>query len=129
MKRTLILLLALSLAGCAGDLAKIQGIYTFATTATVPAGDVVVAANAFDALNATATNYGNYCIDQHFPRPLCSAANRRAVIKWVNSGLNAKHALEGSINSGQSALATTYNALIAAVNGLKATPISSVKGS
>lgn len=116
--------LALALGGCA----NLQGIYTLATTATVPASDVVIAANAFDALNATATNYGSYCVAQHFPVPLCSKANRRTVIKAVNTGISAKHALEGSINSGQPAIATIYNTLIASVNTLQASPINTVKG-
>lgn len=123
-KLAIVAALAFGLGGCA----NLQGIYTLATTATVPAGDVVIAANAFDALNATATNYGNYCVTQHFPVPLCSKANRRGVIKAVNSGINAKHALEGSINSGQPAIATVYNVLIAAVNSLQVSPINTVKG-
>jgi hypothetical protein len=116
--------IALALGGCA----NLQGIYTLATTATVPSGDVVIAANAFDALKATAINYGGYCVAQHFPVPLCSKANRRSVIAAVNSGSAARNALEGSINSGQPAISTVYNTLIAAVNSLQASPISTVKG-
>lgn len=122
--KKLALLLALTLGGCA----NLQGIYTLATTATVPAGDVVIAANSFDALKATAVNYGNYCVTQHFPVPLCSKSNRRSVIKAVNSGSQARAALEGSINSGQPAIATIYNTLIAAVNSLQTSPINTVKG-
>jgi hypothetical protein len=114
MKRLLAIAFALSLGACA----QLNGIYTAATTATVSAGDVVIAANAFDALKATAINYGNYC-----------AANRRAVVKAVNSGTAARVQLEASINTGQSALSTVYNVLIAAVNTLQTSPISSVKGS
>lgn len=117
--------LALALGGCA----NLQGIYTLATTATVPAGDVVIAANAFDALKGTAVNYANYCVAQHFPVPVCSKANRRAVIKAVNSGTAAKVQLEASITTAQPALSTVYNTLIAAVNALQASPISTVKGS
>lgn len=122
------LLFAASIALALGGCANLAGIYTLATTATVPAGDVVIAANAFDALNATATNYGGYCVAQHFPVPVCSKANRRSVIKAVNSGIAAKHALEASITSGQPALSTVYNTLIAAVNVLQASPINTVKG-
>lgn len=116
--------LALALGGCA----NLSGIYTLATTATVPAGDVVIAANAFDALKATAVNYGNYCITQHFPVPVCSKANRRSVIKAVNTGSAARVQLEASINTAQPAIATVYNTLIAAVNALQSSPINTVKG-
>jgi|SRR5882724_2440026 len=128
MKRFIALtLLAFTLSGCAG-LQTLQTVYTAATTATVPANDVVVVANAFDALKATATNYGNYCIAQNFPRPVCSASNRRVVIKSVNAGTAARVQLEASITTGQPAVASVYNALIAAVNALTQSPIASVKG-
>jgi len=123
--KKLALLLALALGGCA----NLQGIYTLATTATVPATTVVITANAFDALKATAVNYANYCVAQKFPQPICSASNRRSVIKAVNAGTAARVQLEASINSGQPALSTVYNALVAATNTLTASPINTVKGS
>lgn len=120
-----IALLALSLGGCA----SLQNVYTLATTATVPVGTVVITANAFDALKATAINYANYCVAQKFPQPTCSAANRRSVIKAVNAGTAARVQLEASINTTQPALSTVYNTLVAAVNALTASPINTVKGS
>lgn len=122
--KKLLLIAALALGGCA----QLQGVYTLATTATVPAGDVVIAANSFDALKGTAINYGRYCVAQKFPQPICSASNRRAVIKAVNGGTAARVQLEASINTGQPAIATVYNTLIAAVNALQASPINTVKG-
>jgi hypothetical protein len=124
MKRILAIVFALSLGACA----QLQGVYNLATTSTVPAGDVVIAANSFDALKATAINYGQYCVAQHFPVPVCSKANRRAVIRAVNSGTAARIQLEASINTGQPAVATVYNVLIAAVNSLNASPVNTVKG-
>lgn len=124
MKKIGFMLFALALGGCA----QLNGIYTLATTATVPAGDVIIAANAFDALKATAVNYGNYCVAQHFPVPVCSKANRRSVIKAVNAGTAARIQLVSSINTGQPAIATVYNVLIAAVNNLNASPVNTVKG-
>ena len=122
------IILAFTLALSLGACANLQGIYTLATTATVPASDVIIAANSFNAVKATATNYGRYCIAQQFPQPICSAANRRAVIKAVRSGTAARNALEGSMNSGQPAIATVYNTLISAVNALNASPINTVNG-
>jgi hypothetical protein len=124
MKRIGVILLCLALVGCA----NLQGIYTLATTATVPATSVVIAANSFDALKATAINYAHYCVDQKFPQPVCSASNRRAVIKAVRAGTAARIQLEASINTGQPAIATVYNTLISAVNALTASPINTVKG-
>lgn len=129
MKRIVLgIVVAAALGGCA-QLGQLSNAYTVATTATVPASQVVIAANAFDALKVTAVNYGNYCITQHFPRPVCSANNRRAVIKAVNAGTAARVQLEASINTGQSALSTVYNVLIGAVTSLQASPINTVKGS
>lgn len=126
MKKILgILLFTAMLGGCAG----LQTVYTLATTATVPVTDVVIAANSFDALKATAINYGRYCIAQKFPQPICSAANRRGIIRAVNAGTAARIQLEASISTGQPAIATVYNALISAVNALTASPINTVKGS
>lgn len=123
------LLLATALALSLGACADLQGIYTLATTATVPAGSVIIAANSFDALKATAVNYGNYCVSQRFPQPVCSASNRRTVIKAVNAGTAARVQLEASINTGQPAIATVYNVLIGAVNSLQTSPINTLKGS
>jgi len=126
MKKLLsIAALALSLGACA----QLKGEYALATTSTVPSSDVVLAANSFDILKATASNYGNYCINQNYPKPVCSAANRRLVIKAVNSGASARIQLESSMNTGQPALSTVYNILIAAVKNLNASPINTVKGS
>ena len=125
MKKLLLIpILVLSLASCA----QLQGVYTLATTATVPASSVVIAANSFDALKATAVNYGRYCVAQKFPQPVCSASARRGVIRAVNAGTSARVQLEASMNTGQPALSTVYNVLIASVNSLNASPINTVKG-
>lgn len=133
MKRLiLIAALGLSLAGCAQfqtALSDLQGAYTFATTATVSSGQAGIVANAYDALKVTATTYGNYCITQKFPLPLCSAANRRAVIKGVAAGTAARAQIEAAVGTGQPIAGTVYNALVSAVNALQATPINTVKGS
>jgi hypothetical protein len=128
MKKLLIFPILIILGACA-QLQAIQGVYNTVTTATVSSGDVVIAANAFDVLKVTAVNYGNYCISQNFPRPVCSAGNRRIVIKAVRAGTAARVQLEASINTGQPAVASVYNALIVAVQALQASPINTVKGS
>lgn len=106
---------------------EVKGVYTFATTTTVTAGQAGIVANAYDALKGTAENYGNYCISQKFPQPICSAANRRAVIKAIRSGDAARAQIEAPITTGQPVTATIYNTLVAAVNALKAAPINVAK--
>lgn len=131
MRRLLIPLLALGLAGCAtfnSDIAKLQQVYTVVTTATVPPTTVIVTANAFDALKATATNYGKYCIEGKFVDAICSASNRRNVIKFVRSGTTARNQLELSVTTNTPATATLYNLLVAAVNGLNSTPVATFNG-
>lgn len=122
-----ILAVALSLGGCAQletAIEDIKGAYVFATTTTVTAGQAGIVANAYDALKGTAVNYGNYCIQQKFPQPVCSAANRRAVIKAVRAGDAARAQIEAPIATGQPIPATIYNTLVAAINALKSTPIN-----
>lgn len=126
-----IALAAMALGGCAQlqtALDEVKGVYTFATTATVDSGQAGIVANAYDILKNTATNYGNYCITQKFPQPLCSAANRRAVIKGVSSGTAARAQIEVAISTSQPISGTVYNAIVAAVQALQATPINTVKG-
>lgn len=124
--------LALWLGGCAslqGDIAKLQQVYTVVTTTTVPASTVVVTANAFDALKATATNYGRYCIQGKFVDAICSAANRRVVVKAIRTGTAARNQLELSITTNTPAAATLYNLLVTAVNSLTQSPaLNNFKG-
>lgn len=132
LKYCVIGLVALSLGACAQFnqvVSEVQGIYAFATTATVSGKQAAIAMNAYVALKGTAVNYANYCISQKFPQPVCSAANRRAVIRGVHSGDSAVAALKASLASGAGAPSTLYNAIIAAIQALQTTPINTVKGS
>jgi hypothetical protein len=125
MKRIILAVtLALSLGGCA-TLGVIQQV----GTATVPATVVIPTANAFDVLKGTATNYGKYCIQQKMVPAICSAAARRAVIKFVRSGTSARNQLEGSLDRGEPAAASVYNLLVAAVQGLQGTPAATFQRS
>jgi hypothetical protein len=113
-------MVAMALAGCA-TLGPIQQV----ATATVPASVVIPAANAFDILKGTATNYARYCIQGRFIDAICSAGNRRAVIKFVRSGTAARNQLEASLDNGTPAAASVYNLLVSAVQGLQGTPVAS----
>lgn len=118
-------MIAISVAGCAGLQKKIDlatGVYTAVTETTVPASVVIPAANAFDVLKAAATNFARYCIKNQMLPSVCSADIRRGVIRAVRSGTAARNQLEVSVETGQPALGSVYNVLVAAVNGLKASP-------
>lgn len=121
MRRYLaILALGLSLAGCS-TLSTIQQV----ATSEVPASVVIPAANTFNVLKAAATNYGRYCVANRMPEPVCSASNRRAVIRFVRSGTSARNQLENSVENGTPAAASVYNLLVSAVQGLQGTPVTS----
>ncbi len=132
MKQLIAIGLALWLGACAtlqADITRLSQVYTVVTTATVSPTTVIVTANAFDALKATAVNYARYCIQGKFVDPICSALNRRNVVKAVRSGTAARNQLELSITTNTPAAATIYNVLVAAVNGLQSSPaLANFKG-
>lgn len=123
MRKAIIILLTLSLAGCAS-----LGVIHQVATATVPATVVVPTANTFDVLKGTATNYGKYCIQQKMTPAICSADMRRKVIKLVRSGTAARNQLESSLDRGEPAVASVYNLLVAAVQDLQGTPVATFSG-
>jgi len=138
MKRALALLClvgAVALGGCAQQVAEfkakvatLQQVFTLATTATVPSDVVIPAAYAFDAVKVTATNYGQYCIQEKMAPSICSAVIRRVVVKSIRTGSAARAALESSVVNKTPALASTYNAMVGALNALKAQPIAQAPG-
>lgn len=118
------------LAGCASLQQKIDvatGVYKTATETTVPADVVIPTAYTFGILKAGATNYGAYCIQQKMVPAICSATTRRIVVKAVKAGTRARNQMEASVDGGQPALASIYNVLVAAVNDLKSSPVSSLQ--
>lgn len=119
--------LSLMLGGCA-EWQKAQQVFTVATTATVPASVVRPAANAFDILKGTAANFAKFCVDNQFTPPGCDVDTRRAIVKWIDQGTSARVQLRASLKTNQPALATVYNLLIGAVNGLQATPVNTFSG-
>lgn len=134
MKRALALLCLIgtvALGGCAqqfadfkAKVAQVSQVFELATTATVPANVVIPAAYAFDAVKATATNYGEYCIQEKMVPAICSIDTRRIVVKSMRSGTAARNALKSSIANNTPALSTAYNAMVEAMDALKAQPIA-----
>jgi len=118
---------ALALGGCA-TIQNLEGEFKTITTTTVQPSYANIAINTYLGLKATATGYGTYCIQNKFPAPICSAANRRAVISFVKAGDGAKAQLDPLLVTGAPIPATIYNTIVGAINGLKASPITQTTG-
>jgi|SRR6185437_14275319 len=118
-KILLVCTIALSLGACA----QLQNAWNLVTTSQVSPTAVIVAANAFDAVEATATNY--------LRLPKCTATNgpvcrnpkaTAAIIPAIRSGRVARNNLEQFMkdNPGQLGPQGLYNALTTATSTLQA---------
>lgn len=111
------LLLALALAGCA----SLTKTWDAVTGATVSPAAVIVAANAFDALEVTATNYLRLkkC---NGTNPVCrDPAVTKIIVPAVRSGRVARNNLEQFLkdNPGKLGPSGLYNALTSSINTLQ----------
>lgn len=87
MKRILIVALALSLAGCAGTVDKINSVYTAVTSPTT----IYQVKNAYAAGDQLVIDYRKYCWSKPYAaivtdpvaKPLCQ--NRRAIVRTAQS--------------------------------------------
>ena len=116
MKKLLLMIpLALSLGACA----SLDTAWNVITGVSASPQQIVVAANAFDAGEASATQYLLYC-KATVPAPsYCALATRQSVVKAVRTARAARNALEPYIVSGTAGPSALYNALIAAVTQLQ----------
>lgn len=117
-KLALAALLAVSLGGCA----SLQKDWNAVTGATVDPTAVIVAANSFNALEATATSYLNFC-KANRALSVCSGyiAARKQIVPAVRSGRVARNNLETFLQQNPGKLGPTglYNALTQAVGTLQ----------
>ena len=119
MKKLLIaFVLTVGLSGCA----SLQNTYDILTGASVPPTAVYVAANAFDAVEATATNYLRLPKCGTGPVVCRSPAATAQIIPAVRSGRVARTNLENFMIQNPGALGPTglYNALVTATSTLQA---------
>ena len=118
MKKLAVLLLALSLGGCASW----QNAWNTITAAQVTPAVVFVAGNTFDALEATATNYLRLPKCSSASGPICRDANAtKQIIPAVRAGRVARNNLEQFFHDhpGQLGPAGLYAALQTAINTLQ----------
>jgi hypothetical protein len=118
-KIALVLSLAFGLASCAG----LNNAYTTLSGTTVSPTAVYIAANAFDAVEVTATNYLKLKQCSSTSGKICrSPAATKQIIPAVRSGRVARTNLENYMNQNPGALGPVglYNALTAATNTLQA---------
>lgn len=120
MKKLLIIpLLALSLGACA-QLKNFDTAWQVLTSASVSPTQIIIAGNAFDALEATATQYLNYCKSvAASPPQACALGNRKPVVAAVRAGIKARNALEPYVTSNTAGPSALYNALVAAIQSLQ----------
>lgn len=108
-------LLAFSLAGCA----TVQRDWSIITGTTVSPTQIIVTANAFDAAEASATQYLLYC-KATVPAPsYCALKTRQTVVAAVRAGIAARNQLEPYITSGAVGPVALYNTLVAVVSSLQ----------
>ena len=117
MRKLLCIASFVVLAGCA----QVTTAYKLITDTTVTPAVLLTAANSFDILEGTATQYLVYC-KTNLTTTACSASNRRTVIKYVRSGRAARNQAETYISSQTNAPSAIYNTLVAAINNLNTSP-------
>lgn len=115
MKRLAVVFLVLSLGGCA----TLQTTWNMITGVSVSPTQIIIAANAFDAGEASATQYLIYC-KANAAVSYCALKTRQAVVKAVRAGRVVRNQLEPYIVSGTAGPAALYNTLIATVQTLQA---------
>ncbi len=120
MKKLLaIVLLTMTLGGCAGTLGKIETAYEVITSASVTPTQIIVAGNAFAAAEIAAAGYLTYC-KTHKPDSACALVIRKRVIASVRVARDARNQLEPYAVNGRAGPAVIYNTLITAISAIKA---------
>jgi hypothetical protein len=117
MKRIIltIALVGLALSGCA----NLTTVWQTITSASVSPTQIIVAGNAFDAAEASATQYLSACKSKAIPATVCTLAIRKQVVASVRAGRSARNQLEPYVISGTAGPAAIYNAMVTSINTLQ----------
>lgn len=118
MKKLLMTMgLSLALVGCT----QLSNAYNAVAGVTVPPSAVIVAANSFDGVEATATNYLRLKKCSATTGPVCrDPAVTAKIIPAIRAGRTARNNLEAFMQANPGALGPSglYNALVAATTTL-----------
>jgi hypothetical protein len=114
-----VVLLAASLGGCATQFGtRIESAIGIITSASVSPTQIIVASNAFDAGEASATQYLLFC-KANPAQAICALKTRQTVVSAVRAGRAARNQLEPYVTSGQAGPIAIYNTLVATVTSLQ----------
>ena len=116
--KKLLLIGLLALGGCS----TLQNIGTIVTGASVTPSQVYIAANAFDAVEATATTYLNLPACGGTAKLCRTAAAVKAIVPAVRSGRAARNQLEAAVNANGGTApvpASLYSVLVGSTNTLQ----------
>jgi hypothetical protein len=120
--RKIILAAAMTCVVILGGCAQLQNDWNIVTGATISPTSIYVAANAFDALEQTATNYLKLPACGTNAPTLCrNQAAVSAIVPLIRSGRIARNQLEAAVSNGGSTPipATAYSVLQNAISSLK----------
>ena len=107
--------LALSLGGCA----NLQNAWQMITSASVSPTQIIVAGNAFDAAEASATQYLLFCKVNPVMKG-CDLTTRKTVVAAVRAGRTARNGLEPYVVTGTAGPAALFNTMVSSINTLQA---------
>jgi hypothetical protein len=112
---------ALSLCLALGSCAKLETVYSAATTSTVPAKSIYVAANAFNVVETAATGYVQYCTPNPTPAGCNDTVIVNDIIPTINKGVTARKTLTAFVNAhpGELGDSGVYDALVTATSTLQ----------
>jgi|SRR5271163_2153419 len=113
------LLLVVSMTLALGACANLQTAWTLITSATVSPTQIIVAGNAFDAAEASATQYLLYCKANPTVGAPCALATRKTVVAAVRAGRTARNGLEPYVVSGTAGPSALFNTMITSINTLQ----------
>ena len=114
------LLLAVSLVLALGGCTNLQNAWQMITSASVSPTQIIVAANSFDAAEASATQYLLYC-KATVPVPTyCALKTRQTVVAAVRAGRTARNGLEPYVVSGTAGPSVLFNTMVTSINTLQA---------
>lgn len=114
------LLLALTLGLALASCAKLENAYQAVTSATVTAQQVYIAANAFDGIEASATNYLRLPVCGSLPCRNPSAT--KSIVSAIRSGRLARNKLESAVGADPTGPvdANLYSTLTSSTSTIKA---------